>query len=379
MNEVSQSPEGLHIVTISGGSGGNALSKALAPYTSEFDSITSIVTSFDSGGSSKILRDVLGVPAIGDFRNVLSGYADPEAASVLEMRAKVDIDHESTPEMHPLGSIVLAHMMKGLRPSFDAYREIGVKDDYLEAAEQLISIAVGKEGMTSRSAAKEYLSAFGRGDRNIHVTMISNSLGDLVAAWSGGVILGESLIGSTRFNGEVPNLSIRAIKDDHEPTLEEQIQRDIGKAAAVILAPGSINTSIGQALAHSGLRKAVEDAQKLVVIGNIVDDSQEHLDHSSYINGIAELLNGREPDAMIVNSGRSGNLETDRNLIFGGTEAVNRTISGDMLRMQAPGKDNDQHTGAVHDPVRLGPLVMKSIEEPTILDRVRDAFTTVLH
>ncbi|MBS3780496.1 MAG: GAK system CofD-like protein [Desulfovermiculus sp.] len=70
-----QKPEsGPRILFFSGGSALRALSQKLIGFT--HNSIH-IITPFDSGGSSAVLRDAFAMPAIGDIRNRLMALADP--------------------------------------------------------------------------------------------------------------------------------------------------------------------------------------------------------------------------------------------------------------------------------------------------------------
>ncbi len=66
---------GPRIVAIGGGTGLSALLRGLKEHTSN---ITAIVTVADDGGSSGVLRDELGIPAVGDIRNCIAALADAE-------------------------------------------------------------------------------------------------------------------------------------------------------------------------------------------------------------------------------------------------------------------------------------------------------------
>jgi uncharacterized cofD-like protein len=66
---------GPRIVAIGGGTGLSTLLRGLKEYTSN---LTAIVTVADDGGSSGMLREQLGVPAVGDIRNCIVALADAE-------------------------------------------------------------------------------------------------------------------------------------------------------------------------------------------------------------------------------------------------------------------------------------------------------------
>ena len=62
------------LVFFSGGTAFNIASSLLAQYTKD---VTYIVTTFDSGGSTGILRSLISMPAVGDIRKRMLALADP--------------------------------------------------------------------------------------------------------------------------------------------------------------------------------------------------------------------------------------------------------------------------------------------------------------
>jgi len=76
---------GPRIVAIGGGTGLSTLLRGLKEHTSN---LTAIVTVADDGGSSGVLRDELGIPAVGDIRNCIVALADAEPlmSDVLQYR-----------------------------------------------------------------------------------------------------------------------------------------------------------------------------------------------------------------------------------------------------------------------------------------------------
>ncbi|HEY4751893.1 MAG TPA: gluconeogenesis factor YvcK family protein, partial [Candidatus Limnocylindrales bacterium] len=67
---------GPRIVAIGGGTGLSQLLRGLKEYTSN---LTAVVTVADDGGSSGVLREELGIPAVGDIRNCVVALADDGA------------------------------------------------------------------------------------------------------------------------------------------------------------------------------------------------------------------------------------------------------------------------------------------------------------
>ena len=78
INRATEKPRKL--VRIGGGSSGYLVLRALKKYP--FD-ITAVVNMFDSGGSSGVLRDELGILPPGDIRRALAALADDENASIV--------------------------------------------------------------------------------------------------------------------------------------------------------------------------------------------------------------------------------------------------------------------------------------------------------
>lgn len=68
------------LVFFSGGTAFNIASSMLAQYTQD---ATYIVTTFDSGGSTGILRSLTSMPAVGDIRKRMLALADPECEQAL--------------------------------------------------------------------------------------------------------------------------------------------------------------------------------------------------------------------------------------------------------------------------------------------------------
>lgn len=360
--------QGMNLVVVSGGSGGNVLSAALAPHLEDVRSVKHIVTSFDNGSSSGELRRAFGVPAVGDLRNVLGSYFEPDAQNGLEYRASVEMNSEPSGVNHPLGNIVLAHMMAGRSVNLDVYRDRNVSSDVVDTAQELVQLGRAREGYSSARAAREYLSAFGANSK-VSATMISDEPGDLVATWRNGVVRGESQIGSLYLaDDEEVRLSIVSEQGDQEPAMASCIVDAFKEAHAVIIAPGSSITSIGQALAHLDIAAGVHAARKLIMVGNVVDPLSYKPNHRQSIANVATALGGRRPNIFIANSGVSGDASIDAHLLNGGVEDVDTVLAGDMLALSQPGKDNDQVIGAVHDAQKLGDLIIEALSMHTPQD-----------
>ncbi len=104
---------GPRIVAIGGGTGLSTLLRGLKEHTSN---LTAIVTVADDGGSSGVLREELGIPAVGDIRNCIVALADAEPlmSEVLQYRFPGPDGGEGTDGRglggHALGNLLIAAM-----------------------------------------------------------------------------------------------------------------------------------------------------------------------------------------------------------------------------------------------------------------------------
>jgi uncharacterized cofD-like protein len=101
---------GPRIVAIGGGTGLATLLRGLKEHTSN---LTAIVTVADDGGSSGVLREELGIPAVGDIRNCIVALADAEPlmSEVLQYRFPAgESGGASGLAGHALGNLLIAAM-----------------------------------------------------------------------------------------------------------------------------------------------------------------------------------------------------------------------------------------------------------------------------
>ena len=95
------------VVTIGGGTGQSILLQGLKHHADRLD-ITAIVTTFDDGGSSGVLRREFGVPALGDIRRCLAALmpSSPESSKLVAI-----LEHRFTSNgslnNHSLGNLIL--------------------------------------------------------------------------------------------------------------------------------------------------------------------------------------------------------------------------------------------------------------------------------
>jgi uncharacterized cofD-like protein len=98
---------GPRVVAIGGGTGLSALLRGLKEHTSN---LTAIVTVADDGGSSGVLREQLGVPAVGDIRNCIVALADAEPLMGRLLQYRFPGDPSESLGGHAVGNLLIAAM-----------------------------------------------------------------------------------------------------------------------------------------------------------------------------------------------------------------------------------------------------------------------------
>jgi|SRR5581483_8944867 len=164
MNSPVASPEDLNIVLFGGGGGGSVMAKGLQESFPDAQ-LSVIVPTGDHGGSTGIIRDVFGGPAVGDPSKIiteLSGSAAVKAILETPRFAK----GSNTNDIHRLNDALL----QALPPQINANRAAAILDGAVEVGRELIE----KHGKQLQ----------GHSYRNIALTAIRLYVGDLGAAMS---------------------------------------------------------------------------------------------------------------------------------------------------------------------------------------------------
>ena len=272
-----------NVVAIGGGTGLPNLLQGLKAYTPHIN-ISAIVTTFDDGGSSGILRKQHGIPALGDIRRCLTALApDGQDADSIADIFSHRFDNEAGLDKHSLGNLILAALIDKL-------------GDLTAAVD----------------TAAEILNAKGK------VIPVATQPGHLRAQLSDG-----SWINS---ESEIDNRT-----DDNSPIKQIQLHNPVEanpqaisaiQAADIITAgPGDLYTSIIPNLLPDGIADAIrESPADLVFICNIRNKPAETAnfnasDHvqtfNSYIaprNAGAAILNipsAVDPHAILINQDTS--------------------------------------------------------------------------
>lgn len=254
------------IVAIGGGSGTSVLLRGLKALTPH---LTAIVTMFDSGGSSGILRREFGYPPLGDIRQCLLALADDSDPGTAALRTAFDFRFSSSSSLngHSLGNLVLA---------------------------ALTSINHGVEGAITELAP--LLRMTGR------VTPVTLENADLCAELAdGSIIRSESAIDLR--GTETP--AIRRVFLDRHVRANPVAIDAILDADAVVLGPGDLYTSIVPNLLADGVPEALsKTGARLIYVCNLMTKRGETGDYDAadFAQAIVKHLDGRKLDYAIVNT-----------------------------------------------------------------------------
>lgn len=214
---------GPRVVAIGGGTGLSTLLRGLKLYTRQ---ITAIVSVADDGGGSGVLRQDLGMPPPGDIRHCMEALAnvEPLMSQLLQYRFK-----EGGLAGQSFGNLLLA-ALDGIMPTFD---------QAVAGMSQVLAIT-GK------------------------ILPVTNENVLLEAELENGVrILGESIIPDRK---KEENCRIRQMRlqPEHPQALPAAVEA-IEQAEMIVLAPGSLYTSIIPDLLVDGIVDAIRRSDALKI------------------------------------------------------------------------------------------------------------------
>jgi uncharacterized cofD-like protein len=284
--------------------GGHGLAAALRAARRYAGAITAVVSVADDGGSSGRLRRDLDVLPPGDLRKCLVALAAPDSrwAAAFEHRFRAgELDG------HPLGNLVLAGLGETLGDPVaaidEAARLLGAVGQVRPATAEPVVLKADVDG-ASVEGQVAVMTVAGRIHRVELVPRDAPADPDAVAA--------------------------------------------IAAADQVVLAPGSLYTSLLPVLCVAGVRAAVADTPAQVVqVGNLRPQPPETtgLDAADHLRAV--LDHGARVDVFLTQ--RDGALAVDEARIAGwGVRPVSADVAG--------------RSGLVHDPARLASALEDLLE-----------------
>lgn len=254
------------VVVIGGGTGSFVVLRGLKKYPF---TITAVVTMFDSGGSSGILRDEFGVLPPGDARRCLVALSEGEKEETLRGLFNFRFNNPgSTLHGHNFGNLFLTALSHITSGDAEAISEAG----------KLLNI---KGTVLPVSLYKSQLCA---------------ELED------GSIIEGETNIDIPKHDG---SKRIAEVFLKPEAYVYEKTQEAIAKADIIVIGPGDVYTSIIPNLLVKGVSEAIAKsrAKKVYVLNLMTKWGETHgFAASDFAREVLSYLSMKRFDVIIGNS-----------------------------------------------------------------------------
>ena len=220
------------LVLLGGGTGSFTLLQALKLWT---PNITAIVNMSDSGGSTGILRDELGVLPPGDIRQCLVALSNhPETRDLFSYRF-----NKGKLSSHTVGNLMLSALELQTGSIIQAIR---IASEFLKITGKVVPVTIEKNTLVLEDGKQTI-----RGEQKI----------------SEHLIVGHEAKVRLEPNAKVNPTASRAIKD----------------AEMIIIAPGDIYTSLLPVLKVSGMPEALSSSKaKIVMVANLINKPLHSLD-----------------------------------------------------------------------------------------------------
>ena len=219
------------VVTIGGGTGSYVVLRGLKEYPLD---ITAVVSMFDSGGSSGVLRDEFGVLPPGDVRRCLVALSDGKRAEILRELFNYRFENGGSLKGHSFGNLLLVALRSIYGNDIEAIRK-----------------------------ASELLDIKGK------VLPVTLDKSDLFAQLSNGeTIKGETNIDIPKHDG---NIRIKKVYLEPEANVYQETADAIRRADIIVIGPGDSYTSIIPNLLVKGVPEALAaNKGKKVLVSNLM-------------------------------------------------------------------------------------------------------------
>ena len=256
----------LHVGCLGGGTGLPSLLGGLK--TNPWLQVHAIVTMFDSGGSSGVLRDALGVLPPGDVLKCALALARDEGEA-----RRVLLTRLPTLEHHRLGGHTGGNLLLSMMEQFSG--------DFQAAVDGLRAV-LGCRG---------------------YVWPISTERASVCAEYGdGSTTSGEVEVDA----GQAEGRFVRRVWLSPPVTIHPAARDALARADAIIIGPGSFYTSLLPPLLVDGVREAVAQVKgPVVLVANLLTEGRGMADFTAAdaVRRIGDQL-GRPVDAVLFNDAR---------------------------------------------------------------------------
>ena len=330
------------VVVIGGGTG---ISSILPGLKSHDIGLTAIVTMFDSGGSSGLLRAEFGYPPLGDLRKCLLALGDEtRETEALRNAFKFRFGRHSSLNGHSVGNLLLAALTS---LSDDVEQAIDEVSELLHVKGQVLPVALRRA--------------------------------DLCAELEDGQVMrGESSIDLR--GASTPRIARIFLAPEVEAN--PRALQVIAEADAIVLGPGDLYTSVLPNLLAAGMCEAIASTRATrIYVCNLMTKHGE-TDGFKASDFVREIGRGLEPgqlDWAIVNSTMPA-------------EAIRRTYEAENSHVVVPDLEEVQRSvGAVlsaplataerplrHDPERTASAVLKAMQAGPVCPGLSEGLASIV-
>jgi len=329
----TQNPVPLKIVVIGGGTGNSTVLSGLKPWVG--DGLTAIVSAFDDGGGTGKLRDEYeGLLAVGDLNQCLVALSNSPKEELELLRHRF---HEGVKNgvlgLHgqTLGNLILAAASQNNGGNFgEALRLVG----------RMFNIT-GKVLASSHD------------NRRLQITLPD-----------GRVIKGEHEAEIT----ELPSFKGAHMGFNKETTrICEEAKQAIEEADMVVLAPGDLYTSLAPNLVVQGMTEALESANAVVLVCNLMNRSRHTVGFSAldYAKEYERIIGAPVIDRVLYNTQApdAASLKAQAKLgshpVLADAEALQAAgytpVGKDLMSRKAPIVSQDDALAATRSTIRHDP------------------------
>ena len=312
------------IVAIGGGTGTFSVLRGLKDYDVD---ITAIVTMFDDGGSSGILRDEFGFLPPGDVRRCLVALC-PEDKKGMLLRNLFNYRFKEGEglEGHSFGNLFLTALTD----------LTGSEDKAIKAAEDLLHI---------------------KG----HVLPVSLDNCRLCAELEdGSIIKGQTNIDIPKHDAEKKIVKVFL---DPEAKIFEEAKKAIEDADLIVLGPGDLYTSVIPNLLVQGMREALQKSKaKKVYVCNLMTKFGEtnNFKASDFVKTIIEYLGENVLDMVVCNEKSGGKVVLERYMKEKSYPVEMDKEEIEKLKVKLLSADLIIEPDLIrHDPAKLGKLLVE--------------------
>ena len=312
------------IGAIGGGTGLPNLLTGLARRQSQDDShISAIVTTFDDGGSTGMLRKRYGIPALGDIRRCLTALAAPsdESDAMLEIMNH-RFDAQSGIPGHNLGNLILAALMR--------------KHGDLNAAVKIAATILNSQG---------------------EIIPVSTEPANLRAELGDGTWIESETAIDTRATVESP---IKRISLNHPVPANPDAITAINHADLMTLGPGDLYTSVIPNLLPDGIASAIRNSTaRVIYVCNLRNKPAEtaRFTASDYLRTVNSYIGAQRVDAVLINDA-TGTRDTDPSAVQPDADLYN--LVSEVVTADLAAADNS----AQHNPDLLAEQVIRLLNQP---------------